>query len=190
MYFIIAEKLRGRNGYRPDLPKSSGYCLLADNGWQLHQRSENYHGFGLYRISKYPPEVPQKPSRHLIDGAFSTLLSSALSFPPGWAFAVNHMNKQPKLTIPEFCDELKKVLVRALEDQRKNPSCLIRCRHEEVGYRSVGEFVWVINFNPELKGKEVSWMASDYCVYRDAVEQFDVEPEWLARRFSRAIPPG
>ena len=44
---------------------------------------------------------------------------------------------------------------------------------------------WVVGYRPEAVGCEVSWLASDYQIYSDAVTSFDVDPAWLAERFGK-----
>ena len=86
----------------------------------------------------------------------------------------------------DFCSKLQVLLQDRLDKQRTANHVLIRSRKEDVGYREVGDYVWVVGYKHQEMFGEVYWLTADYQVYSDSVESFDVDPVWLRDRFKTA----
>lgn len=170
--YVLARWVQTPDGWEPTLPPECGFLCLAGG-----TRSS----VGLFSIldEVEPGELVSRVPKSL-----AYLLDSAQGYPPALASAREHMDRLGAMEPLEFASEMERVLREALLQQRDRNHCLIASRIDETGYRSAGDFVWVVSYNAGRKGSEVTWISSDYQFYCDDVESFDVDPAWLARRFA------
>lgn len=174
IHYLIAKWMHTPEGHAPDLPDNSGFLCLGGAGPNSL--------FGLFEVETRE-DFPSELSFQEVTPSLKTLLDSAHGFPPALAQAIEQMNQFHTANPQEFCQEMEQVLRQQLESQKTSRACLIRSRVEELGYRSEGEYVWVINYRPKNKNLEVKWISCDFQIYADSIETFDVDPIWLSERF-------
>jgi hypothetical protein len=176
--YILADWNASDEGFRPNLPENCGFQWLAGEAEVL--------GFGLFDVSGTDLLEPIRDSllSRQVAPALAVLLDSCRVFPPALAGAVQELHLLGVMTRTRFVKELERLLSIRLEAQREKPFLLARSRISETGYRNEGEFVWVVNYNPDRVGKEVTWVASDFQVYVDAIGTFDLDATWLKSRFN------
>jgi hypothetical protein len=173
--FVIANWIASKNGYFPDLPRGCGGLLLAG--------SSQYATFGLFKVSHPTARQATALASREVPRSLSILLSSSLTFPPALVGAVHELEQMRFTDRDEFVKELERLLVERLERQRSSPAFLARSREGEAGYRSKGEYVWIVQYQPDLVGAEVMWISDDFQVYSDGIDSFEVDRIYLAERF-------
>jgi hypothetical protein len=176
MSFLLADNVRTDNGNEPSLPAGCGFLLLASI------RGES--SFSLYDVMLPEGAEATGPGYREVPGSLAILLESGRQFPPALAGAVRELEALGPISREEFLHEMEIRLRRRFDEQPTSPHLLVRSRIDECGYRSVGEYVWVVAYQPERVGREITWIASDFQVYSDAVDTFDVDPGKLAERFA------
>jgi hypothetical protein len=172
-YYLLVNVIPKDNGFGPDLPDDYGFlCLSSIDGEQP---------FGLYRVT-----VPRGGNVDSLRAPrpLETLLASSGAYPPALAGAVRDVESLGSISRERFLVEMEASLRRRLDAQPRDRFVLARSRIDEVAYRSVGEYVWVVAYRPDRVGREVTWIADDYQVYADDIETFDLDPSWMATRFS------
>jgi hypothetical protein len=175
LLYIFADWVLSENGYFPDLPENCGFLCLAG--------SSEYSSFGLFEVSNPSDEAREALRVRSVPPELELLLRSASNYPPALAGALHALNSLAISDRNVFMSELERLLRDRLNGQQYARHVLLRSLITEDGYREEGEYVWVVGYRPQAAGREVSWLASDYQVYSDAVESFDVSPTWLAERF-------
>lgn len=173
MLYVLADWTMSEEGASPDLPEDCSFLNIAG--------SSSDQSFGLFRVSDRSDEHHDRLRSQTVPKSLSVLLESCRAYPPALAGAVQDLGPMPP---EEFVRVMELRLLDQLNGQRAKPYLLARSRVGELGYRAEGEFVWVVAYRPERIGREVTWVASDYKVYSDAIDSFDLDPSWLAARFS------
>ena len=170
--YVLAKWVQTPDGWRPALPEGAGFKYLGEAGRKPT--------FALFSIRE---EVEPSSLVSEVPESLVTLLDSAHSYPPALALAINHMMRHESMSVHEFAVKMERVVREQLLRQRDHPCCLIASLIEEIGYRSIGEFVWIVGYDAQRVAAEVHWVASDFQSYHDDVQTFDVEPSWLVDRF-------
>ena len=115
-----------------------------------------------------------------VDNELNYLFDSARGYLPALAIAKACFEIQSDgISESEFVGSVKSQLERALHDQPTSRATIVRSRSDEVGYRSAGEFVWALRVN--ANSQQLTWIASDGCVYIDDLHTFEVSETQLHR---------
>jgi len=125
-------------------------------------------------------EIYEKFEYLQVDNELHCLIDSAKSYLPALTMAKIYFEKQSvRSTEPDFIPLVKSQLERALLEQPTSPATLVRSRKDEFGYRDVGEFVWALRVN--ANSQQLTWIASDGCVYTDDLDTFEMSETQLQR---------
>ncbi|MDH5729356.1 MAG: hypothetical protein OEZ58_10220 [Gammaproteobacteria bacterium] len=105
------------------------------------------------------------------------LLDSAKLYAPAYALAFSKVNSIWPQTKKEYEQNLINALREQLQDQSVNGFFLCESKHQETGFLSKGEFVWVVKYIPEIK--EILWVSLDYEIYQDPISKFILDESSL-----------
>ena len=175
-------------GSTPDLPEEIRWRLVADPPQKPRHRSEdlmnpkiNYSVF----LVDWPEEMPWPPEMEFVPEELTQLLDSAIyDYPPALAIARDRVRKpKEEISRSEFMKALANALRTLLEEQRNAPYFLAKVLNEEVGYKSVGEYCWIVGCREYGGRMNVSWVSGDCFVYGDPATHFDIDLDWLKERF-------
>ena len=175
MAYVLANWVSSEEGFRPDLPENCSFRCLAG--------SSKNQTFGLFEITDFSDDQGEGSPRNAVPGSLAVLLDSCRAYPPALASAARDLATRTLMSPQDFNDELEQRLTEQLESQRSRPYVMAKSRASETGYRDVGEFVWIVAYNPKRVGQEITWVSSDYQLYSDSIVTFDIDSAWLAKRF-------
>jgi hypothetical protein len=175
-YYWLAELVQDptRSGWGPDFPRNTAFGLLAgcqSVRWGIYRATLSLSDAAAHRI---------KP----LDDELVSLIRSGERYPPALALARDHVDRLFDKTAPspaELCGAYQEALLHHLSAQSTAPFVLARSTHEEFGYRSRGDWYWVLRVNPGPPAS-VEWVSDDYCIYRrDPLATFALAPEQIQR---------
>ena len=159
-------------GKEPLLPENHGFILLADFGPNTP--------WAVFRVSF----VEDKPAAAGLEGVphdLQVLLDSAKAYPPAMAIARDDMTRRWRGKSPsrsEFAASFAESLRRRL---RAQPDCRYRLAEasaDEAGYLTRGECAWILRYDAD--SHEVSWVSSDFHIYKNAAGDFNLNDDELA----------
>lgn len=154
----------GEEYREPDLPEG----VKAD--WLVPQGRE----FGVFEIFGEVPAggVPVGPE-------LSQVLRAASEYPPALALAREQvlLRKKGFLHRPRFEWEYRILPQFFLDARPQSPFFQTHARVWQSMMDSL--LVWIVRRNAE--GTQVGWVSSDYFVYLDPIEDFEITPQQLAR---------
>lgn len=156
----------------PNLPEHYGFGLLADFG----RDSE----WAIYNV-KFLEDKPTADGLEIVPDDLCVLLYSAEAYSPALAIARDAMARRWQGNAPsraEFAVCYVEILRRLLKAQADSPYRLAEVLVEELGYLAKGEFVWILRY--DAPSHEVSWVSSDFFVYRNSADDFDLDDDALA----------
>ncbi len=167
--------------YEPDLPEEVKWELLAD-----FTRSHLHDAIYLVR---WDEETPEPPGIRAVSDSLVKLLKSAEAYPPALAIArdVRFRKDFDDRSAEEAVEEFTTTLRGELNHQRDRPFFLARALADPsgfVGYKTEGQYYWIVGYRPQRIGYEVSWVSRDYFVYQNPITDFDVDVAYLAERFA------
>ncbi len=154
----------GSGSKEPDVPPSTSFFTLGsgkNTDWCLCEVFFEEAQTDLEFVSK----------------ELEILLDSAKRYPPALAISLHNANLELPLSKSEYQTLLVGMIKEKLNNQQNDSFFLAESTIEETGYLSIGEFVWVLRFYPETN--EVSWVSSDYFIYRNSTNDFIVSEKQL-----------
>ncbi|MCE9638048.1 MAG: hypothetical protein K8T90_20290 [Planctomycetes bacterium] len=170
--YVVVPWAKSPRGMGPDLPKDVGFHLLAEP-------SNNDSPFGLFRIDVVP--ASSVPAAEPVSETLDTLLNSAERYPPAlgllWDAIKHREGELPSRA--RFLWRVERLVARYLAEQPSAPYFLARSRIDEIGYRGMGGWYWLVSYSRSTG--RVSWVSSDTIVYADSAATFDVELPQLER---------
>jgi len=164
--------VQGADGRGPDVPDGVGFLLLAD---PLVTGSS----YALYRLDV--PETMVVPQARPLPEDVEALIGSGEDYPPALAQARDAVElreghePQPDDFLRRYADHLTGFLAA----QRESEAFLARCAEGQLGYLTPGAWYWLLARAKD--GSRVRWVSSDFHVYADSSEAFDVPPDLLRR---------
>ena len=168
MYYFVEQKPAvDGDGTEPDLPDEAGFLLISSPGnlpW------------GIYRIRSFDRWHERHPSVSRVPLTLEELLISAEGYPPALALAKHEMDdlfREDFTTREQLAHEMTLSLRSLFEGQSESPYVLAKSLKEESGYRSAGEFVWLVRTLGD-EAERVLWVSGDYELYADAACEFEL----------------
>ena len=174
MAFYFIDWIHTNDGYHPCLPEGTGFLLLAEPAGEPK--------YALFSIGSIDSDnVPDGVEAVSFD--LAKLLNSAIDYPPAMAIARAEVRRIHYASRAEFAADLAARLSVHLAAQKNSPIFLAKVVGSKTVYATPGRYYWIVNYRPNRKGHELSWVSDDYFVYSDPIDDFDVDPVELAARF-------
>lgn len=158
-------------GKEPLLPANDGFLYLSDFGPSAR--------WGLFRVWLADDE-PATQGLEAVPDDLAVLLDSGMAYPPALA-SREDMKRRWHGGNPsrkEFALSLVDALTQRLRAQPHAPYRLAQAVVDELGYLSRGQYVWVLSYDPGPS--TVSWVSSDYFIYKNPADDFDLHEAALA----------
>lgn len=174
---LFVEQRFADGSWEPDLPNTVGSILLAGA-----RRSR----WAIYACH-LPDEIDLErlPAAARVPENLDLLISSGRAYPPALALAIHRVERQFSDGDPsrqQFSDALAAALRRILDAQRLDGYLLARSLTEDPGYRSAGEYVWLVRCREQPAGVyTVVWVSDDFQLYQAPAEAFAIDAADIAR---------
>lgn len=171
--YAIASLARTEDGsWAPRLPSNSGFLEIACPGGNRH--------WALYSVDVNYPVDPPKGFQQ-VQGLLRAAMDSAEGYPPAFALAREALRSEQTnpATRRGFLLLYERLLRQHLADQPSSRYFLAEAQRDEPGYLTRGDFVWIVGYAPATK--IVRWVSSDYHVYANHLDFFDIETGLLSR---------
>jgi len=165
--FLTLRRSRDAQGWEPDCPDGTSFLLLADapkSRW------------GIYEVSSQ--DSPDAWTPDPVGGQLSSLVASAMRFPPAMALARDDMAQLFAARAPEraeFVSAYTTALETRMAEQSTTSFVFARAIRDEAIDLVDGEWYWVLRISraPPV----AQWVSDDYFVYRTAADNFALTPE-------------
>ncbi len=182
--FIDWVETRGE-GFRPDLPDGVGFTLLAEPGQEVN---ENKLTWAIFRTRIPYDDRADYPQCEFVSAELDGLIRSGETYPPALAFARDDMQHLTAADVSraDFARIYTEQLRFHLLEQRKRRFFLAEAR-ESGGFKSAGTFYWIVASNTDQTA--VRWISSDFFVYTDAFNAFDIDDAIINVRTRKPTPP-
>lgn len=161
-------------------------------GWLVESMTHGLSGqWLLAECTPMDEDAPLPASFEEVPWRLWHLLQSAKRYYPALALARESLERDSN-QLPndkkQYAERLADEIERHLKAQRDAPYFLAQVvEHCPTGYRSAGEYVWVVAYDPNLK--RVFWVTDDYYVYDSPLAHFVIDEERLQPLPVRALPP-
>jgi hypothetical protein len=176
MYLFSSKVERAKGGRGPAFGKNVSFSLLADPG-------RGPSNWGLYETSIR--RCPRDPRVLPVSSQLAILLNSAKAWPPALAIARDDLSRHGQLDWGprEIEPFLVETLGRRLREQADRPFVLAEAAVSEPGYKTPGEFQWILRYLPPSaeSAAKVVWVSPDFCLYTDPAADFVLTPAMIQR---------
>lgn len=160
-------------GQEPLLPENHGFLLLADFGPNTP--------WAIFDV-RFVEDEPVAVGLERVPDDLGILLDSARAYSPAMAIARDDMTRHWQGRSPsrsEFAASLAEALRQQLRAQPESRYRLARAVVDELGYLAKGEYAWIVGY--DSVSHEVSWVSSDFHVYKNPAGDFDLNVDELGR---------
>ena len=171
-------------GLKPDLPEGTFWQLLADPpgfSWPSEDTNQN-NNYSLFLV-RWPQDTPWPPEIEFVPEYLVALLDSAIyEYPPALAVSRQKIARHEEMSRSEFMETFARCLRFYLDRQPASPFFLAKAIKQESGYKHTGSYYWIVGMGTG-ENPYVSWVSSDFFIYRSSATDFAVERAWLEKRF-------
>ena len=160
-------------GFGPGFPPGVSFLMLAD-----HRDSE----WALYRYRSrkgWSPADPASPE-------LASLIERAKEYPPALALARDDLSKSRGVRLggpEEMASFYRSALSLRLSERDSARYVRARARRQELGYLDEGDVCWLLSAN--LSARTVQWVSTDYFVYTNPIDDFEISDTELAELSGR-----
>jgi len=165
---IFIEIVKSREGWGPKLNRGVGFSLIVSHAGERH--------FGIYEVSEYSHEIKRK-ALTIFSPRLAGLIESAKRFPPILALAKKKAEKEDRsdFTESQYLEMFQNVILATIEENKEKDFRFCQSLVGEVGYRSSGEYYWIIDIDPNTE--RASWVDDNFEIYTDNIDTVELTLE-------------